>query len=322
MKKQKLLFRFVIIFTCLAIIFSTLPFSNEVYAAITEGNGGSITTNPSSDDTAAKIIGGIISTILTAGLGPLGSALSAVILVLVGIGYLLLWLIFYPITGDMPAVDTIVFNKISFFDPNFINPTQESIVQMMQGTIQKIYSTGYILAGSLFVIGAMIIGMKLAISSVASEKAYYKEMIVTWLKGLVLMFTIHIIVAGVFYLNEIVVSKLYAGFNVKEIEFKTEIFNNTPIGKTLNSIVGFIDEAIDGEPGEAAISGKGIGGLIGVLIYNSLMKGDVISAIAVATLLGQTVALIIEYARRMIVCIALGALAPYIVAVDFIRRLI
>ena len=45
---------------------------------------------------------------------------------------------------------------------------------MMQGVIQNIYFSFFTLAGTVFVLAAVIIGIKLAFSALASEKAQYK----------------------------------------------------------------------------------------------------------------------------------------------------
>lgn len=106
-----------------------------------------------------------------------------------------------------PWADMIVFNAVPLLDVNFINPDPNSAVVGFQEVIKNIYGTIFGLAISFFSIAILIMGVKLAISTIASEKAKYKQAIWDWLLGLILLFTIHIFISFVFYLNEQLVIK-------------------------------------------------------------------------------------------------------------------
>lgn len=111
-----------------------------------------------------------------------------------------------------PWADKIIFNTIPILDVNFINPASGSLFEDTSGNITKLgtmvrnaYFT--ILSIALGFLGIIIgiIAIRLAITSIASEKAKYKEAIVTWLKCLVLLFGMHYLLAFVFELNETMV---------------------------------------------------------------------------------------------------------------------
>lgn len=306
----------VLVVALLFVIVAISPVFNVEYAKLTEG--GSQFGGTGSD---------LVSTIISMALGPVGSALSMVVLLVVGLLALILASVFGPVMGTwgFPGIDTIVFNQVALFDPNFLDPPGGGLVSLsgigaIQMLIKKIYSTGYVIAGSIFVIGAMIIGIKLAVTSIAAEKAYYKELVGQWLKSLVLLFSVHIIVYGVFYINEQIVQEIYNEIKPDKIVFKTPVSSLGFAGKMVAAFSSFF--SFLGAPEEPMIEGHGLFGLVTQLIIKAVIGGDLISAIAVAGLLGQTVSLCITYFKRAIVCMVLAALAPFVVAVDFLKKLL
>lgn len=112
--------------------------------------------------------------------------------------------LFALITGtvDFPWADKIIFNSVRVLDVNFISPAEGSYMEMAAQFIQDIYGTMFAIALSLFGVLVLITALKLAISSVASEKAKYKQALVSWVLGFVMLFTVHFLMAGLFYLNE------------------------------------------------------------------------------------------------------------------------
>lgn len=105
-----------------------------------------------------------------------------------------------------PWADAIVFNAVPMLDVNFISPASESIFGMGEGTLQTViknlYASLFSLAELFFGIAVLLMGIKLAISAVASEKAKYKDALVSWSIGLVLLFGMQFFISFVFYLNE------------------------------------------------------------------------------------------------------------------------
>ena len=131
------------------------------------------------------------------------------------IAYLLLWIAgaiewllstIANMTGTssavMPWADAILFNAVPILDPNFINPEPGSITEILKGVLGKLYFTVFYLSVSFFSISVLLMAIKLAISSIASEKAKYKEAITNWIIGLVLLFSMHFFMSFCFYLNE------------------------------------------------------------------------------------------------------------------------
>lgn len=82
--------------------------------------------------------------------------------------------------------------------------------------------------------------IKLAISSIAEEKAKYKSAITNWLIAIILLFTIHYFMSFVFYLNESVVkmaSDICVDLVSKNMEELAELQTSETLDAYINSLV-------------------------------------------------------------------------------------
>lgn len=111
------------------------------------------------------------------------------------------------VTGmnTMPWADMIIYNSVAMLDINFLNPDTNSMVSQLDAIIKKTYYTIFSLALAFFGVAVAVMAIKLAISSIAEEKAKYKSAITSWLMAVVLLFTMHYFMSFIFYLNESVV---------------------------------------------------------------------------------------------------------------------
>lgn len=108
-----------------------------------------------------------------------------------------------------PWADKIIFNSIPILDINFINPAPGSLMKDTSGNettigkiIRNIYFTSLSIAVGFLGIIVAIYGIRLAIASIAADKAKYKEAIVNSLVCLALIFGLHYLLSFTFYLNE------------------------------------------------------------------------------------------------------------------------
>lgn len=105
-------------------------------------------------------------------------------------------------TNVFPWADAIVFNAIPMLDVNFISPDSGSFAYNLKTILQGLYASMFTIAEAFFGIAVFIMGIKLAISAIAAEKAKYKDALVRWVMGLVLLFGMQFFISFVFYLNE------------------------------------------------------------------------------------------------------------------------
>lgn len=108
-----------------------------------------------------------------------------------------------------PWADKIIFNTIPILDVNFINPARGSLMKNVDGdetgigtAIRNIYFTSLSIALGFLGIVIAVAAIRLAISTIASDKAKLKESIVSWLTCLVLILALHYLLSFLFFVNE------------------------------------------------------------------------------------------------------------------------
>ncbi len=97
------------------------------------------------------------------------------------------------------SIQKLVFNKIPIFDINFFqtNSNDSDIQENLKIAISKFY---YLLR-TIAIVGSLLIliysGIRIALSSIAMEKAKYKNMIIGWLEGFIILMLLPIIMIAI-----------------------------------------------------------------------------------------------------------------------------
>ncbi len=170
------------------------------------------------DYTGESISGGnILGTIVD---GIAGILIYIPKLVLMIIGALLLRIIGFAINGIDGLVngiplDQILFNKIELLKVNFFssvdpNDANAQIIESIRENIAVWYVAIRNLAAVILAVMVLYVGIRMAISSVAEEKAKYKRMLTDWVVSLVLLFVLHYIMILIININDAIVSVLAA----------------------------------------------------------------------------------------------------------------
>lgn len=257
------------------------------------------------------------------GMGVLGTPFALLVNAFSAIIFLILYLLFCGTgitqNGAFPFPDQIVFNKIALLDPNFISPATGSIGAITGDLFGKLYSSFFVLAITIFVIAALIIGIKLVFSSIAAEKAQYKKALNSWIMGIAMLFLVHYLLAGMFYLNEQIVEAV--SVNADKIEIKFDWTDALPFaGKSISKILNGIASIFGSTSSVTAVTVYGFGGVVTKYFWTGMIGQNFISAITFCIIIGQTFALVISYLKRTFMCIVLGVMAPIVVAIDVIQK--
>lgn len=193
--------KIIVLFFLSLVIIS--PILNTTYAETNSEYLKGQTQNNSAKDPE----GGFADWITDKLLGAIGKALAC-------IGWLLEKIVAAAVgmlTGSdkvFPWADRVIFNTMPILDVNFINPAKGSLWESSSGTtaignaIRNLYFTGLSIGLGFFGIMVSVMAIKLALSTIASEKAKCKEAIVNWATALVLLFGLHYLISFTFYLNE------------------------------------------------------------------------------------------------------------------------
>lgn len=108
------------------------------------------------------------------------------------------------------TIENIVYNKIPILDINFFNfesaggavVDPDGVIYIIKTNISMWYYIFRILAIVIMLLVLIYLGIKIAITSATDKKAVYKQMLVDWLVGFLLVFAISYIMYGIIWANE------------------------------------------------------------------------------------------------------------------------
>lgn len=296
---------FILLFICFSVctLFNYYP-KNLVYAEINTSYGDPSATTV---DSSANEQGG-------------NGLLGLVGIAIYSFGTLIEWItsnIMGLFCGStfFPWADRIIFNNITMLDVNFINPAQGSLFKDAAGftaignAVRGVYFTGISIALGFLGIVVAVMAIKIALSTIASEKAKYKESIKDWITAIILIFGMHYVLAFTFYLNE------------KLVEVASQIVlnmnNSTTTAATSDSPLvsmgeNFKNSAIPDEFKESGFFGK----------LNNLDKINVTEAILYTVLVIQSLMFLFAYLKRFFYVVILGVISPFVVVYDFLTKVL
>lgn len=112
------------------------------------------------------------------------------------------------------TVENIVYNKIPILDINFFNLEsaggavidKDGIIYTIKTNVASWYYLFRILAIIVMLLILIYLGIQIALTSVAEKKATYKQMLLSWLSGFIIIFAISYILYGIIAVNEAFIS--------------------------------------------------------------------------------------------------------------------
>ncbi len=109
----------------------------------------------------------------------------------------------------MYTIEEIIFNKIPVLNVNVFNTTdtkEGSIAMRIRTSIATWYVSFRNIAIICLAFVLVYIGIRMAMATVASDKANYKRMLINWMSAILIVFFIHFIMMFVFYINDTLVN--------------------------------------------------------------------------------------------------------------------
>ena len=168
------------------------------------------------------------------------------------------------VTGEssFPWADLVVFNTIPMLDVNFFHPDANSLLSLenpigMGEVVRNVYFTALSIGIGFLGIIVGVMAIRMAITTIASEKARYKESIITWLTAIVLLFGLHYMISFLFYLNEelVITASKILGTAITESGEDISAIINQDLDQTKKTVV---DNFIEENGGEMSDSDKSI----------------------------------------------------------------
>ena len=104
----------------------------------------------------------------------------------------------------------IFFNKIEIISVNFFNfnINHDTISYKVREGVARWYYVMLSVATAILLLVLIYVGIRMAISTIASEKAKYKKMLVDWIASLAIIFLMHYIIYITVSLNDAIISGL------------------------------------------------------------------------------------------------------------------
>ena len=200
------------------------------------------------------------------------------------------------------SIDEIIFNQSELTSINFFEiPDNPGTIQTIRTNVATWY---YVMRNLAIVIllGILIyVGIRMAISTVASDEAKYKKMLKDWVVSIALLFVLHYIMIFTINFNNILVDIIdnARGFiNNRE--------NTTWVGDKTDAMLGLV-----GNSG----SSDGFDNALNVFLENSWsisFSSGFGSAIIYVILVGVTIIFLIMYIKRMLTIGFLIIISPLI----------
>lgn len=107
------------------------------------------------------------------------------------------------------TIQGMLTDKIELVNANIFDAkTGNKANNVIKQNVQKWYYAIWVLSVTVNMVVLIYIGIRMAISTVAEEKAKYKSQLIAWFQSIVLLFAMHFIIRLIFFVGKILVDML------------------------------------------------------------------------------------------------------------------
>lgn len=152
------------------------------------------------------------------------------------------------------------------------------------------------LAMAIMLIVLIVVGIKMAISTIASEKAVYKRMLVDWVVGVIMLFTLHYFMVFVFNLNTIM---------IEIIQETAQTVNQASLQRAAKDLKMDLEDELHSKDLEIRIYEE-----IRTRAYDAKLSNGMIGMIMYIALVFMAIKYTFIYLKRMLTIMVLTLMAP------------
>lgn len=102
-------------------------------------------------------------------------------------------------------MEDILFNKVPILSVNFFQSSRSEVITDIRNSVATWYYALRNIAIILSLAVLIYIGIRMAISTIAEDKAKYKKMLVDWIVGFITIFLLHYIIVITVNVNDLLV---------------------------------------------------------------------------------------------------------------------
>ena len=153
-----------------------------------------------------------------------GAAAASAVGVIIALPFMIAHILISIITSaeqgefQFYTIEATVFNEVKLLDANYvIEDNGSSVSKTIKTSVFTWYYTVRIIAVVISLLVLLYIGMRMAFSTIADDKAKYKKMFVDWFFSFALLFILHYFITIVLTICEAIVA-LFGSLDVKVFE--------------------------------------------------------------------------------------------------------
>lgn len=150
-----------------------------------------------------------------------------------------------------------------------LNITGEPVIVQIKNVVATWYYVMLFLSAAAMLVVFLGVGIKMALSTIASEKAVYKRMLVDWVVGMIIVFAIHYAMILIVHINNSLVQVIKESANsINEVSMMQ-------LAEKSEDVIEYTDEELEIDIYEAvrtrAYDAKLINGMTGMVMYMTLV---------------------------------------------------
>lgn len=135
----------------------------------------------------------------------------------------------------------IIFNKVALVDVNIFNiPSTAGAIKSIREAVASWYYVMRNIAAAILLCILIYVGIRMAISTIASDRAAYKKMLTDWAVSLALIFLIQYIIVFTFSVNSAFIKALSEIGDATALNESTKDLFLTSLGYDLNSVAATV----------------------------------------------------------------------------------
>ena len=215
--------------------------------------------------------------------------------------------------GELVTTDAIVYNSVNKIDINYWKTgTAGSVKSIMSTVIEKWYPVFMTIAMVAYMVVLVFAGLQVVLHSTAEKKAQYKEYLVSWVTGVMILCMFPYVMKYTVKLNEAAVGAMasYAGYSAPA-QNKPAILSDSKAAMKVFGEIEFVEKMT----GVGSISTSTVGNIKDPMLQTraiAQLRVNFVLVVVYFILIGQMIVLLFVYYKRAFMLAFLITIFPLV----------